>query len=163
MALFQAADIVELAMQVEQSGEAFYRAVAAKAETPETRDLFEYLAGQEAIHYQIFQRLSQSVREAPFMTDEEWDLYMDYLRGTVQSAFFEGTDKALALAESVADSQAAIQMAIGFEKETLLFFYDLRDRIPDADRPVIETVIDEEKRHIRRLVGKLHSNEDVEK
>jgi len=34
MALFQAADIVELAMQVEQSGEAFYRAVAGKVYRP---------------------------------------------------------------------------------------------------------------------------------
>jgi rubrerythrin len=160
MALFQAADIVELAMQVEQSGEAFYRAVAAKIDTPEARELFEYLAGQEVIHYKVFQRLSQSIHEAPFMTDDEWELYMDYLSGTVQSAFFEGTDKALALAESVSNTQQAIQMAIGFEKETLLFFYDLRERIPDADRAVVEKVIAEEKRHVQRLVGKLNANEE---
>jgi rubrerythrin len=162
MALFQAADIVELAMQVEQSGEAFYRAVAHKVEGRDTRELFEYLAGQEAIHYQVFQKLSQTVHEAPFMTDEEWDLYLDYLNGTVQSAFFEGTDKALALAETVTDAQQAIQMAIGFEKETLLFFYDLRDRIPEKDRPLIEKIVDEEKRHVRRLVSKLNANEDAE-
>ena len=161
MALFQAADIVELAMQVEQSGEAFYRAVAAKVTTAEARELFEYLAGQEVIHYKIFQRLSQTVQEAPFMTDEEWDLYMDYLNGTVQSAFFEGTDKALALADTVTDANQAIQMAIGFEKETLLFFYDLRDRIPAKDRPLIDKIVDEEKRHVRRLVSKLNANEDA--
>ena len=155
MALFQAADIVELAMQVEQSGEAFYRAVAAKVEAREARPLFEYLAGQEVVHYQVFQKLSQSIREAPFMTDEEWDLYMDYLNGTVQSAFFEGADKALALAETVTDTRTAINMAIGFEKETLLFFYDLRDRIPDKDRPFVEKIVAEEQRHIRRLVGML--------
>ena len=160
MALFQAADIIELAMQVEQSGEAFYRAVATKVETQDARQLFEYLAGQEVVHYQVFQKLSQTIREAPFMTDEEWDLYVDYLSGTVQSAFFEGTDKALALAETVTDASHAIQMAIGFEKETLLFFYDLRERIPDQDRPVVEKIVEEEKRHIRRLVAKLNSNED---
>ena len=163
MALFQAADIVELAMQVEQSGETFYRAVAAKVEAREARTLFEYLAGQEVIHYQVFQKLSQSIHEAPFMTDQEWDLYMDYLNGTVQSAFFEGPDKALALAETVSDAQQAINLAIGFEKETLLFFYDLRERIPDKDRPVVEKIIDEEKRHIRRLVSKLNANEDAKK
>jgi rubrerythrin len=161
VALFQAADIVELAMQVEQSGEAFYRAVAAKVTSQEARELFEYLAGQEVIHYQVFQKLSRSVLESPFMTDEEWELYMDYLNGTVQSAFFEGADKALALAETVSDEQTAINMAIGFEKETLLFFYDLRDRIPDKDRPVVEKVVAEEKRHIRRLVAKLQSFEDA--
>jgi rubrerythrin len=51
-------------------------------------------------------------------------------------------------------------MAIGFEKETLLFFYDLRERIPDADRAVVEKVIAEEKRHVQRLVGKLNANEE---
>jgi rubrerythrin len=155
MALFQAADIVELAMQVEKSGEAFYRAVAGKAQSSESRELFEYLAGQEVIHYQVFGKLSRSVQDNPFMTDEEWELYVDYLNGTVQSAFFEGPDKALALAETVTDERQAISMAIGFEKETLLFFYDLRDRIPDKDRPFVEKIVAEEKRHIRRLVGML--------
>ena len=155
MTLFQAADIVELAMQVEKSGETFYRAVAGKVQSTESRELFEYLAGQEVIHYQVFSKLSQTVQDNPFMTDEEWALYMEYLNGTVQSAFFEGPDKALALAETVTDERQAINMAIGFEKETLLFFYDLRDRIPDKDRPFVEKIVDEEKRHIRRLVGML--------
>ena len=155
MALFQAADIVELAMQVEKSGETFYRAVADKVQSTASRELFKYLAGQEVIHYQVFSKLSQTVQDNPFMTDEEWALYMDYLNGTVQSAFFEGPDKALALAETVTDERQAINMAIGFEKETLLFFYDLRDRIPDKDRPFVEKIVDEEKSHIRRLVGML--------
>ena len=155
MALFQAADIVELAMQVEKSGETFYRAVAGKVQSTASRELFKYLAGQEVIHYQVFSKLSQTVQDNPFMTDEEWALYMDYLNGTVQSAFFEGPDKALALAETVTDERQAINMAIGFEKETLLFFYDLRDRIPDKDRPFVEKIVDEEKSHIRRLVGML--------
>ena len=155
MALFQAADIVELAMQVEKSGEAFYRAVAGKAQSPESRELFESLADQEVIHYKVFSKLSQIVQDNPFMTDEEWELYMDYLNGTVQSAFFEGADKALALAETVTDERQAINMAIGFEKETLLFFYDLRDRIPGKDRPFVEKIVEEEKRHIRRLTGML--------
>jgi rubrerythrin len=146
MALFQAADIVELAMQVEKSGE---------VQSAESREVFEYLAGQEVAHYQMFSKLSQTVQDNPFMTDEEWELYMDYLNGTVQSAFFEGPDKALALAETVTDEQQAVHMAIGFEKETLLFFYDLRDHIPDKDRPFVEKIVDEEKRHIRRLVGML--------
>ena len=60
------------------------------------------------------------------------------------------------------DAQQAINLAIGFEKETLLFFYDLRERIPEKDRPVVENVIEEEKRHIRRLVSKLNANEDAE-
>jgi rubrerythrin len=155
MAFLKANDIVELAMQVEQNGEAYYRAVAKKAKTSEVQALFADLADQEAIHYQVFSKLSRAVKENPIMTDEEWDEYMKYVEATVQSAFFEGPDKALAAAEEAADETAAIRKALAFEKETLLFFYDLRDTVPVAHREFVEKVADEEKKHIRRLAKML--------
>ncbi|MDY7041812.1 MAG: ferritin family protein [Chloroflexota bacterium] len=155
MTFLKATDVVELAMQLEKSGEAFYRAVAQKTESPQIRSLFEDLADQEVKHYAVFAELSHKVRAKPLMTDDEWDQYMAYLNATVQSAFFEGPDKALAAAEVVMDEKEAVRMAVGFEKETLLFFYDLRDAVPAADRPFIEKVVAEEKSHIRRLAGML--------
>lgn len=155
MAFLSASDIVDLAKQLEQNGETFYRAVAKKAKSPETRSLFEDLADQEVKHYQVFSALAQTVGENPLMTDEEWGQYVEYLNATVQSAFFEGTAKALAAAEEVTDEKEAIRMAMGFEKETLLFFYDLRDRVPAADRTFIDKVVAEEKSHIRRLAEML--------
>ncbi len=155
MAFLKARDIIDLAMQLEQNGEAYYRAVAKKAGTPEVQALFQDLAEQEMTHYQIFAKLSQSVQDYPMMTDAEWDEYMKYLEGTVQSAFFEGPDKALAAAEEVADEQSAIRKAMNFEKETLLFFYDLRDTVPAAQQEFVQKVVDEEKKHIRRLARML--------
>ena len=58
-------------------------------------------------------------------------------------------------AEEVTDEKEAVRMAIGFEKETLLFYYGLRDSIYAADREYIDKVVDEEKGHIRRLAGML--------
>lgn len=155
MAFLQANDIIELAMQVEQSGEAFYRAVAQKVPSPAVRALFEDLAQQEVIHYQVFGKLAQDARDAPLMTDEEWAMYADYMNATVQSAFFQGPDKALALAETVADEKEAVRMAMGFEKETLLFFFDLRDKVSEAKRSFVQKIVDEEKKHIRRLAEML--------
>ena len=155
MALLQAADIVDLAMQLEQSGEAFYRAVAKESKSPQIRSLFEDLADQEVKHYAVFAKLAQTVRDNPLMTDEEWAQYVAYLNATVQSAFFEGPDKALAAAEELTDEKEAVRMAMGFEKETLLFFYDLRDTVSAADRTLVEKVVAEEKSHIRRLAGML--------
>jgi len=151
LAILRAADITELAMELEKSGEAFYRAVADKVDSPEVRALFEDLAEQEMAHYKVFQKLSRSMREQPFMTDEEWDMYQDYLDATVQSAFFEGADKALAAADEVEDQEQALRMAIGFEKETMLFFHDLYDRVPERGKETVEKVIAEEQRHVQRL------------
>lgn len=155
MALMKAADITELAMELEKSGEAFYRAVAEKVDSKEVQALFVDLADQEVMHYQVFKKLAQSIQEQPFMTDEEWDRYQRYLESTVESAFFEGPDKALSVAEDVESGQQAIGMAMRFEKETMLFFYDLLDVVPASGRDVIEKVIAEEKKHVRRLAGML--------
>jgi rubrerythrin len=155
MAFLNASDIVDLAMQVEKNGEAFYRAVAKETKSAETRELFEDLAAQEVKHYATFARLSQTVRETPLMTDEEWDSYLKYLNATVQSSFFEGPDKALAAARKVKGEKEAVRMAMSFEKETLLFFYDLRDAIKGTERSFVEKIVAEEKAHIQRLANVL--------
>jgi rubrerythrin len=155
MAFMRAADVTELAMELEKSGEAFYRAVAKTAPSPKVQALFEDLAEQEVIHYRIFSKLFQSAQGKPFMTDQEWDMYQDYLEATVQSAFFEGPDKALSVAEQVTDEKEALHMAIRFEKETVLFFHDLYDVVPESEKETIAKVIAEEKRHIRRLASML--------
>jgi rubrerythrin len=151
MVYLTATDIVDLAMQLERSGEAFYRSAAKNAQSADIRALFEHLAEEEVKHYRVFSDLGKSLQDNPVMTDEEWQQYVRYLNATVQNVFFDGPDKALAAAEQVTDEKEAVRMAIGFEKETLLFFYDLRDAIPATDRIFIEQVVAQEKMHIRRL------------
>ena len=87
------------------------------------------------------------------MLDDEWDEYQMYLQATVQSAFFEGPDKALTVAKDVQSEKEALRMAMSFEKETMLFFHDLRDMASDADQEIIERIIAEERQHLKRLAG----------
>ncbi|NOR82141.1 MAG: rubrerythrin [Ardenticatenales bacterium] len=151
MAIFRATDIVEMALEIEKGGEIFYRTVAQKAKSPEVQALFEDLAQQEVQHYAAFEKLSQVSWDRSLMPADQWDQYLIYLQATVQSAFFQGQDKALSLAEQVTDEKEALRMAIGFEKETILFFHDLRDMVSDSDKKVITRIVDEEKLHLRRL------------
>ncbi len=155
MAIFRATDIVEMAMELEKSGEIFYSTVARKAASPEVKALFEDLAEQERHHYAAFQAMTRTTWDTSAGPEEDWDQYLMYLQATIQSAFFEGSDKALSLAEQVTDEKQAIQMALDFEKETMLFFYDLRDQVPAADKAVIAGIIAEERKHVRRLASML--------
>lgn len=151
MAIYKAADIWEMALEIEKSGELFYGAVAKKAKSPEVAALFEDLAEQEVLHYATFKKLSQTTWDLSEMPAGQWDEYLLYLQATIQSTFFEGRDKALSLADEVTDQTQALRLAMGFEKETLLFFYDLRDMVSAADRDTITRIVEEEKRHIKRL------------
>jgi len=162
MPIFAAADVVEMALELEKSGEVFYRAVAKKVKSAQIQTLFEDLANQEVQHYAAFQKLSKTVWDKPLMLPDEWNQYLMYLQATIQSVFFEGEDKALALAEQVTDEKEALRMAMGFEKETLLFFYDLRDMVSEGDRTILTRIVNEEKSHLRRLSDMLQSLETTE-
>jgi rubrerythrin len=155
MAVFTAAEAVNMALRIEQTGEAFYTNVARKVGDPQVKAVLEDLAVQEQRHYNAFMKLSGYVSEPPSHSQQEWEEYAQYLQVAVDNAIFAGPDKALALAESIADPQEALRMALGFEKDTLLFYYDLREMMREADRPVVNEIIREEKAHVRRLAGLL--------
>ena len=151
MAVFTAAEALEMAMEIEKNGEAFYTAVAAQTGNAEVRVLFEDLAAQERGHYQVFKKMLGEVKPAPDLPAAEYDEYKAYLEVALDNALFAGSDKALTLADEAQDRETALQVAMGFEKDTLLFFYDLREMVSEADREAVSSVIREEKKHLRRL------------
>jgi rubrerythrin len=148
------ADVLQWAMEIELNGKAFYEAAGAKSADPEVEALFADLALREQGHYEVFrQMLGASSDPGPATIDG--DEYRAYLQVALDKALFAGPDKALALAAGAKDRRSAIQAAIGFEKDTLLFFYDLRDMVRDAERDRISAIIREEKSHVHRLADML--------
>ncbi len=45
----------------------------------------------------------------------------------------------------------ALQIAIGFEKDSILFFGEMRKFVPDRDQRAIEELIRQEREHLRKL------------
>ena len=151
MAVFTAAEALEMAMEIEKNGEIFYNAVATKSADPKMKVLFEDLAVQERGHYRVFQKMLGGVKPTPELPTAMYDDYQAYLKVALDNALFAGSEKALALAEQAQDRETALRAAMGFEKDTLLFFYDLRDMVGEADRDATSGIIREEKTHLRRL------------
>jgi len=154
MAILKAAEAVEWALEIETNGEAFYRATAAQQADPGIKALFEDLAVQEQRHYQTYGRMLglTSSRDLP---DFDHDEYQAYLQAALSSALFGGPDKGLALARQAHNQETALRAALGFEKDTLLFFYDLREMVSEGDRATVSAIISEEKAHVRRLAAML--------
>ncbi len=157
MAFLTAAEALKWAMEIEENGEAFYNTVAAKSADPEVRALFEYLAAQERGHYRAFQQMLEKVKPDPDLSSVgvQYDDYEDYLRVVLVNALFAGQDKGLTLARKAQGRETALRAAMGFEKDTLLFFYDLREMVSEAERGAISGIILEEKAHLRRLAKML--------
>jgi rubrerythrin len=155
MAVFTAAEALEMALEIEKNGEVFYKAAAEKSNDAEIKTLFEDLAAQEQMHYKVFQKMLGGVGSAPELPAEEYDQYQAYLQSALDNALFSGEDKALALAEKATDRDTALRAALGFEKDTMLFFYDLREMVSEADKEAVSHVIGEERKHVRRLAALL--------
>ncbi len=155
MAVFTAAEALEMAMEIEKNGEVFYNEAAAKIADERAKTLFKDLAVQEQGHYQVFEKMLGSAQPALELPAAEYDQYQTYVRATLDNALFAGPETAAALAKQAENWETAVRAAIGFEKDTLLFFYDLRDMVRDTDRETISDIIREEKKHLRRLAGML--------
>ncbi len=152
--LLSGADVIDLAVWTEVRGEEFYRQAAAAADRAAARDLFGYLAGEEARHKQIFQGLSPSII-ATDIDPTAWDEAEQYIAATVDSSFFSRADapiRAIPAGATVADM---LRQAIEFEKQTLLYFYALRDLVQSSNQPIVDSIVREERRHVRQLAALL--------
>ena len=140
-------EVVEQAVRTERLGYEFYTTTAKRFEKNDAlKRLFETLAGKELVHEKMFLELRE------MMGDEEpaaWADVSEYMRAIVESEFFLGREKSLPSLDHVATVEDAVRFAMGFEKETLLYFYALRDAVQEKD--MVDEIINEERSHIMWL------------
>ena len=142
-------EIMEMAIQTERLGYQFYTGMAEKFKKDDGLvKLFTTLANKEKVHERTFTGLKDMV--AKHGTEPiEWEEVTNYMRAFVESQFFLGKAKALPSMDHVKTVQDAVLFALGFEKETLLYFFELRSIVKEKE--VVDEVINEEKSHIRWL------------
>jgi rubrerythrin len=142
-------EIMEMAIRTETLGYQFYSTMAEKFKKDDgLATLFTTLASKEKVHEKIFAELKANVAKQG-TEPVEWDEVSNYMRAFVESEFFLGKGKALPSMDHVKTVQDVIKFAIGFEKETLHYFFELRSLV--KEKAVIDEIINEEKSHIRWL------------
>jgi len=154
MALLTADEIIEIATRLEERGEAFYATAAEASNTAGIKALFKDLAVQEQYHRRAFQQMGRD-RVEVVLSPEQWDEFQAYTGALLQQTFFEKPGGALALAAKALDEREALRAALGFEKETLLFYHEVRDVVRGPGQQTVDQIIQEEKRHIQRLSAML--------
>jgi len=144
MEKFAAREVIEQAVQTEKLGNEFYTEMAKRfRENSELKKLFETLAAQELRHEMLFAELKSRMKDEE---PEGWDEVSQYLRAIVDSEFFLGKGKSLTSLENVETALAAIDFALGFERETLLYYHTLRE--VTQENGIVDEIINEEKRHV---------------
>lgn len=150
---YSAPEVMEMAVQTEKGGKLYYETVAAQQDDPKLKSLFQFLAGEEAGHIQTFEEIARQVKVAPADEPYNWEEVVPYLRAVTESRYFLASGSALSLAKDAKTPIEALRHAMGFEKETLVFYVQVRDMVSGPNRTAVDKLINEEKAHILRLAG----------
>lgn len=148
---FSIQEIIEIAIEIEKNGAVFYHALAESADTARLRELFAYLAEEEKSHIARFQEILESaggyqISEAYYATQ-----YMGYMKALADERVFKRDISVAGVADRARSLREAIDIAIGFEKESILFLHEMWEIVRESDKKAIQKLLDEERDHLRRL------------
>jgi len=148
--LFSGSELLEVALGIERNGAAFYQDLANKAGGEDVKAIYDYLAGEEGKHLNTFQDMLGSVGQykPPESYTEE---YMLYLRALIDSIVFPDDKVAKEMANKASSEAEALHMGIIAEKDSILFYSEMRNFVQESDRHIIDAIIGEEKAHLRQL------------
>jgi len=148
--VFQGSDIVRFAMALEENGARFYQALLEKVREPAVQAVLKDLAAEEQVHYQRYQELLKGLDQLNPAETYPGE-YLDYVQSLVDANVFATVTDPETLAAGLKDTAQALQMAIRLEKDSMLFFYELRNVVPKQHYDAVNNLISEEHRHVVRL------------
>lgn len=148
--IFAGSEIVELGVQVEKNGRDFYNTLVRQSKHKDTKETFKYLAGEEEKHIATFQRILDKLEkyEPPESYPGEYFAYMNAL---ASDYVFTKKDKGKEIAKNITSDKEAVDMGIGFEKDSILFYEGMRRVVPEYDHKVLDELIRQEQNHLRQL------------
>ena len=147
---FGISELLNIAIEDERTGAAFYDALAKKACNPKLREILADLASQERYHQKRFEEMHAAlgVRKPVEQYPGE---YMNYLQTLTGSRAFPDEQTALRLAGECLDDAAGLDLAARFERDTLMLMHELAGLAPDKDASIVRELIREEQAHLVAL------------
>jgi rubrerythrin len=155
---FNAHEVLSMAVRIAENGHRFYARGIEVCQGAPTRALFERLSETWAKHAAHFRHVADSdgLQDQLDATSEltpAWDVEL-YLQAMVDTQVFDHRTRFEDELSCDLTADAVLAKAIGFEKETVLFFLGMQQLVPERlGRDVVSRLIDEEMRHIAELVA----------
>ncbi len=148
--IFSGSEIVEIGIQIEKNGRDFYNTLAPRSKTKKAQDTFEFLAKEEEKHIAVFQGILNGVEQ--YLPPESYPgEYFTYMNSLAAEYVFTQKDKGVQIANSISSDKEAIDLGIGFEKDSITFYEGMKKVIPEYDLEIIDQLILQEKNHLSIL------------
>lgn len=153
--IFSDLEGIRIAIEMERRGESFYRRAAKVSKSADTVALLNSLAADEDRHRAEFERL-YAAESQNGMTDTPYDDETNaYLTAIAADIVFPKGLMGLRV-EGFENPQAVLNYAIASEKDSILFYTEMRSRTQDAHaQEVFGEITRQERAHMFRLQRQL--------
>lgn len=141
-------EFLELAIELERNGGNFYESVARKNMDKEVQNIFTRLAAREKEHEHTFRDML--TRLGGYIPENPCENYQ-YIKSVADSNIFTGERAQTLLTRTTVTDIQAIEAGISFEKDSILFYSEVRGMVPRQDQEIIDMIINEEKKHLSEL------------
>ena len=147
---FSGSELINIAIGIERRGVAFYEVMTKSTENAASRDVFQYLADMERQHIQIFQGMLEEADKYQ-ITESYSGEYAAYLQALIDSAVFTDDFISSEMPTKAGSDVEALELSTSAEKDSILFYYGMKDIMHRRAQPTVNKIIAEEKSHLRQL------------
>jgi rubrerythrin len=150
----QASDILQFAVRIEEDGEIFYRKAALMASDNSVRSFFSKLADEETGHKKIFQDMLSKIET--YRPPESFQgEYINYLHDYIDNKAVFTKDASKRQSSDVSDILSAVNFAMQRELDSILYYQETRRFLSERHHSVIDSIIEEERKHFTNLAEML--------
>jgi len=143
---FTGREMLETAIEIERNGYAFYSELAREGKAKLT---FEYLASQEKRHEKLFQGMLDTLGQPPAPESYTGELAL-YIKTLASGSIFKNPREAAEKAKKLSPGEA-VRTAIGIEKDSILYYGEMKGLVSRENRSLVDRIIGEERGHVLRL------------
>lgn len=149
MSVFEPSEVFQFAIRIEEGGEKFYREMASKLDDAEVKSLFSTLADDEVKHKKTYEGMVSKIEEyEPF--ESYPGEYFSYLRAYADNIIFT-PERMKEEIDRIKDAASALKFAIDRELDSILYYQEVKNLVPQNQRGLIDRIIEEERRHFVKL------------
>ena len=149
--IFAGSEIVEIGIQIEKNGRDFYNTFSKQSTSPKACEIFKFLAGEEEKHIKAFQGILEKTTkyEAQGLDSDD---YFSYMNALASEHIFTKENTGGMTAKVIKNDKEAVEKAIGFEKDSIIFYEGMKKAVPTNEHKIINEIIAQEKLHLRQLL-----------
>ncbi|HIH77492.1 MAG TPA: ferritin family protein [Halobacteria archaeon] len=148
--LIKTREVIEAAVSIEENGYAFYKSVEGAIDDKDVKDVFSFLAGEENRHIVAFKKIYEWIddQEDTIIDDEDSS---NYIKALAEKNVFTKKDAANDMVKNIKTPFDAINLALNFERDSILFFNEIKSFVSQDNQDLINKLIKEEHDHIVKL------------